>query len=201
MLTRSIFRALCALFVGFLLVSNPAGMSLLLVQVIGGIFAASGIVAVIGYFTQRARQSGFRPVFPIVGIGSVAFGLFLLLFPGEFVNILMYILGALLILIGIGQISGLVINRTVAPLSWTLFILPVLTTLAGVFVIAYPIAAASIPFTILGIAYLVYGAGELIIGIRFYHFRRLFDATMAAQAAQEANEVSDADAVEIIEEN
>ena len=65
MLTRSILRSLCALLVGFLLLSNPTEMTVLIVQIIGGLFAFSGLTAFIGYFSSRMnRGSALRPVFP-----------------------------------------------------------------------------------------------------------------------------------------
>ena len=44
-----IFRAVCALLIGLLLVSNPERMTGLLVQVIGGLFLISGLVSLINY--------------------------------------------------------------------------------------------------------------------------------------------------------
>ncbi|MCR4994189.1 MAG: DUF308 domain-containing protein [Bacteroidales bacterium] len=236
MLTRSIFRALCALLVGFLLVSNPTDMTILLVQIIGGLFALSGLVAVIGYFinAQQVRRAEHRlarqtereqaglsgpngtavvadsqnknaassarsssrwmPMFPVVGIGSMAFGVFLLFFPKQFVNYLMYVLGGLLVLIGVMQVFQLIRARRFAPLSWSLFLLPLLNIAAGVLVICYPMETASLPFTILGVGYILYGVSEFFFGVRFYHFRRLFEAEQlrlqeeaaAAEAAAEA---------------
>ena len=195
MLSRAIFRALCALLIGILLVSNPTEMTVLLVQIIGGLFAVSGLLAIIGYFTARIRQSGFRPVFPIVGVGSLLFGAVLMLWPEKFVDFLMYVMGGLLVLIGVGQIANLINYRKFSPLSWSLFVLPVLLAAAGVLVIAYPIEAASVPFTILGVAYIIYGVGEFLLGIRFYRNRRLFDA-----AQKGLHDVQDAEVVEVIEE-
>lgn len=196
MLSRAIFRALCALLIGFLLVSNPTKMTVLLVQIIGGLFAVSGLLAIIGYFTARIRQSGFRPVFPIVGVGSLAFGAVLLLLPDKFVDFLMYVMGGLLVLIGIGQIANLINYRKFSPLSWSLFVLPLLLAAAGVLVIVYPIEAASVPFTILGVAYIIYGVGEFLLGIRFYRHRRLYDA-----AQKDLLDVPEAEVVEVIEED
>ncbi len=189
MLTRAILRALFALLIGFLLVNNPTDMTVLLVQIIGGLFALSGLVAFIGYFTAKARATGFRPVFPIVGVGSLAFGVVLLLMPTMFVNILMYVLGILLCLIGLGQIVNLISYRF-APIMWSLYLIPLLTIAAGVFVIAYPMATASLPFMILGIAYIFYGVCEFFMGIRYYRYYRSYEAEQAelaaAKAAQEA---------------
>ncbi len=203
MLTRSILRSLCALLVGFLLVSNPTEMTVLIVQIIGGLFTLSGIIAFIGYFTAKVRATGFRPVFPIVGLGSVALGVLLLLMPMQFVNILMYVLGVLLCLVGVGQIISLISNRTFAPLTWSLFVMPLLIIATGIFILLRPIQAASLPFMILGGAYIFYGVIEFIFGFRFYRYRRIYDAAAAEQAAAEqaaAEAAREAEAVEIIDD-
>ena len=78
-----IFRAVCALLIGLLLVSNPERMTGLLVQVIGGLFLISGLVSLINYFIIRySDKVPVKPVFPMVGLGSLLFGVFLGFFPG-----------------------------------------------------------------------------------------------------------------------
>ena len=193
MLTRAILRALCALLIGFLLVSNPTDMTVLLVQIIGGLFVLSGIVAFIGFFVMKrnaqSEDASFRPVFPIVGVGSLALGVMLLLMPMQFVNILMYVLGVLLCLVAAGQIICLIGNRHFAPISWSLFVLPLLLFAAGIVVLLRPMQAASLPFLILGGAFILYGVVEFIFGIRFYRYRRIYEAALAARQAAEAREV------------
>ncbi len=213
MLTRYIFRSLCALLVGFLLVSNPTDMTVVLVQVIGGLFILSGVLAFIGYFNtkrqlrqvaQIAASQGevvdegapLLPMFPVVGLGSVLLGVMLLVWPTLFVSILMYVLGGLLVLIGIAQISALIRYRQMASTSWTAFILPVAIIGAGIFVIAKPMEAASIPFTILGIAYIAYGVSEFFIGIRLYRIRKAIAKEQQRLERQEALEEMKAEAEE-----
>lgn len=206
MLTRSIFRALCALLVGFLLVSNPTDMTVLIVQIIGGLFALSGLVAVIGFFisrgqTRRAalraaelgeeapRPSRLAPMFPVVGVGSLAFGVFLLCFPRQFVGYLLYVLGGLLVLIGVWQIYLLINSRKFAPLSWSLFILPVLNIIAGIVVICFPNQTATLLFTILGVGYILYGVSEFFFGVRFFRLRRQFEAEEERRQQEMAREI------------
>lgn len=79
-----IFRAVCALLIGLLLVSNPERMTGLLVQVIGGLFLISGLVSLINYFIIRySDKVPVKPVFPMVGLGSLLFGVFLGFIPGS----------------------------------------------------------------------------------------------------------------------
>lgn len=88
-----IFRAVCAMLVGILLVFNPERMTGLLVQVIGGLFLISGMVSLINYFIiVSSDKQTFKPSFPLVGLGSVLFGVFLGFFPELFITYLMYIL-------------------------------------------------------------------------------------------------------------
>ena len=97
-----IFRAVCALLIGLLLVSNPERMTGLLVQVIGGLFLISGLVSLINYFIIRySDKVPVKPVFPMVGLGSLLFGVFLGFFPGLFITYLMYIFGFLCLYSGI----------------------------------------------------------------------------------------------------
>lgn len=240
MLTRSILRALCALLVGFLLVSNPTDMTVLLVQIIGGLFALSGVLSIVSYFIRQqsqrraerkaarkaalaaegnaaggagavaadadnaaaapVRPTPLAPLFPVVGVGSLAFGAFLLCFPVQFVSYLMYVLGGLLVLIGVWQVVALIRYRAVAPIGWTLFVLPLLIVAAGVVVICFPMQTASVPFTLLGIGYILYGVAEFFYGVRFYHFRRLVMAEQQRlEEIAQAEEAHEADAVEITE--
>lgn len=205
-LSSYIFRALCAMLIGFLLVSNPEQMTTLLVQVIGGLFTLSGVMAIIGYFVSnhqhrnRVRkaletgaeaptQSGLVPMFPVVGIGSLAFGIFLLLMPVQFVNILMYVLGVLLILAGFMQCWSLIRYRRMVPLTWSVFVLPLLILGAGIYVVCQPQEGASIPFTILGIACICYGVTEFFNGMRLHRYQKRMakaEAEAAAEAARKA---------------
>ena len=210
-LTISIFRAVCALLVGFLLVSNPETMSPLLVQIIGGLFVASGIISLISHYVARynfrraVRKAeaegitviGIQPssaVTPFVALGSVALGALLICFPTSFLTMLMYVLGVLLVLFGVAQGAALITLRDIAPLGWSLLLLPLLLVGAGIYVIARPIEAASLPFVVLGAAFILYGVSEFCFGLRYFHFRRIYDRQQA-----ELNEIADSSDVKFVE--
>ena len=96
----SIIRCICALVLGVLLVAWPEAAILYLVITIGALFLVPGLFSVFGYLT-RGKQNGMS--FPIAGLGSLLFGLWLMIMPAFFVGILMYVLGAVLVLAGISQ--------------------------------------------------------------------------------------------------
>ncbi len=171
-----IFRAICSILVGFLLVFNPDRMTFLLVQVIGGLFFVSGFVSVVNYVWARfSSKTVVRPMFPFVGVGSFFFGLFLAFFPGYFITYLMFVLGGLLVIAGIGQIVNFVVYRKIMPLHWLSFLVAVIILSAGVFIFFNPLQSASLPFVILGICCIGYGLSEFVNGLRLRRYMKRFN--------------------------
>lgn len=92
-----------------------------------------------------------------------------MIMPEFFVNILMYILGALLVIAGIQQIAMLVSARKWSTVPFGFYIMPALILLTGIMIIAYPFGAAANTFVIFGVASIFYGVIELI---NWYKFRQ-----------------------------
>ena len=169
-----IFRAVCALRIGLLLVSNPERMTGLLVQVIGGLFLISGLVSLINYFIIRySDKVPVKPVFPMVGLGSLLFGVFLGFFPGLFITYLMYIFGFLMVVAGVNQLWNMFRLRRLIPFRWYVLFFTLLITALGVFVLFNPLESASVPFILLGVSFMLYGVSELINGVRWRKYSRM----------------------------
>lgn len=166
MMNYSMARCVSAIAIGLLLMMWPEAAILYLVIAIGAMFFLPSLISLISYFTKGQERRGY---FPIVSLGSLLFGLWLMISPAFFVGILMYVLGAVLVFAGISQIVGLLDARSYANVSTGFMVMPVLILLAGLLVLVNPFAAASVPFIILGVSSTVYGVTELI---NFYKFRR-----------------------------
>lgn len=168
-----IFRAVCALLIGILLIANPERMTALLVQIIGGLFLVSGLVSVINYFVVRySKDAVLKPLFPLVGVGSLLFGIVLGFFPNMFIHYLMFVLGGLMVLAGITQLWSLIRYRKLVPFRWYVFLTAVLILFLGIFVIFNPLESASVPFIILGSTFLIYGVAELVNGVRLRKYSK-----------------------------
>ena len=166
MMNYSMARCVSAIAIGLLLMMWPEAAILYLVIAIGAMFFLPSLISLISYFKKRDEQKGY---FPIVSLGSLLFGLWLMISPAFFVGILMYLLGAVLVFAGISQIVGLLDARSYANVSTGFMVMPVLILLSGLLVLVNPFAAASVPFIILGVSSTVYGVTELV---NFYKFRR-----------------------------
>ena len=92
-------RGIFSLIIGVLLVLYPGTASIYFVMAIGAFFFIPGLITVVARLVNR----GVRRVIPFMGLGSLLFGLWLLIMPGFFVRILMYVLGAMLVLAGLNM--------------------------------------------------------------------------------------------------
>ena len=163
-LNYSVIRGICAVLMGVLLVTWPEAAIVYLVIAIGVMFFVPSLFLLVGYF-MKGRQEG--AMFPIVSIGSLLFGLWLMVSPAFFVGILMYVLGAVLVFAGISQIMQLVNARSWTQVATGYYIMPVLILFAGLVVLLNPFAAAAIPFIILGVSSIIYGITDIINLLRF----------------------------------
>lgn len=105
----------------------------------------------------------------MAGLGSVLLGAWLILMPGFFVNILMFVLGGVLLIAGIEQFATLISARKFGPVRAMYYILPALILLAGLLIIFYPMKVIEDTLVIFGAVILVYGVNELI---NWYKFKK-----------------------------
>ena len=203
------FRAFCAIVVGVLILKYPQDGLTWLTMAVGEIFLVSGIISLIAYWFSRQHASeykitdqqgrivsGGQPAFPIVGAGSVILGLVLIIAPEKFVNGLMYVLGAIMILGGIQQLVNLVIIRRLGQFSFLFWICPSLILLTGLFVILKPMETAELSLMILGWCSLVYGVTEIINSLLIWRINKVAKK-LAEQYRKESETSSSAIAEEI----
>lgn len=180
-LRSSVFRAICAIITGILLVNNPDNTVKGITIAIGILFLVSGAISCATYLNARTKSGDsevydaqgrlivqLRPAFPIVGLGSVLLGLILAIMPGTFVTSLMYILGAILILGAINQFMTLVNLKKTNRLPVWFWFFPSVTLVTGLFVIIKPMETASLPLLIIGWCLLFYGVTECINAVKIY---------------------------------
>lgn len=160
----SLIRTVFALIIGLVLVIWPNTASDYLVITIGVLFIIPGLISLIGYFTSD-RTLNRR--FPVEGLGSLLFGVWLVIMPDFFANLLMYVLGVILILGGAHQIYAVAIARRWTNVPAGFYVLPALILLAGLLILFNPVEARNSAFLIIGIASIVYAVTELINWFRF----------------------------------
>lgn len=166
----SLISSLCSLVVGILLVAMPGVAAVYLVVSIGVLFLLPGLVGIVSYFVALHHgEANSHSLFPIVAVGSILFGLWLIIMPAFFIEIIMYILGVLLVLAGLNQLAAFVSVRAHASVAYGWYIIPVLVLIAGLVILFNPFQAAELPFIVLGTAFIVYSVTDLI---RLFKYRK-----------------------------
>ena len=131
----SVFRAICAIAIGIMLIKYPDNTVTWITIVIGVLFLLSGIISLVVYYhslRQYSKQESLsggvyitdsegqrieipKPTFPIVGVGSAILGLLLALTPNVFVTGLMYIIGGILVLGAVNQFRRFITRSVSSP--------------------------------------------------------------------------------------
>ena len=210
-LQSSVFRALCAIVIGALLVKYPQDGVTWLTIAIGALFLLSGIIALLAYWQAKRHAGeytitdqqgrvvrGGQPTFPIVGAGSVILGLVLTLSPNAFVNGLMYMLAAVLILGGVTQLMALVAARRLGSIPFGYWVMPSVILLVGLFVVLKPTESAELPLQVLGWCSMLYGVVELINALKIYRVRKNSEVKEVNEVT-EVNEEASAEVAEAID--
>ena len=172
---NSFIRSLCAIIIGVLLIRYREETVTWLTILIGVLFFLSGLISCITYFIDKKPQhetvvldangrqiSGFRPTFPIVGLGSMVLGAILALMPTVFMTGLVYILAAILILGAINQFVILATINRILRVGIIFWLLPCFVLAIGVIAIVAPRWIASAPLFVLGWTLVLYGVIECI---------------------------------------
>ena len=184
-LQSSVFRAICAIIIGILLINNPDNTVKGITIAIGLLFLVSGAISCAVYLNARAHASDTeiydaqgrlivtgKPTFPIVGIGSVLLGLILTIVPGLFVKSLMYFLGA------INQFMVLVNAKRMFRVPLWFWICPSVIFLTGLLVLIKPMETASLPLLIIGWCLLLYGATECVNAFKIHRERKRIETNL-----------------------
>ena len=213
-LQSSVFRAICAIAIGILLIKNPDNTVTWITVAIGVLFFISGIISLIVYLNAKKHVSeykitdaegnvvaGMQPTFPIVGVGSIILGAILALTPNIFITALMYIIGGVLILGAVNQYMVLVNARKFGRIGFGYWIFPSVILLTGIYVVIHPMDPPSMAMLILGWCSLLYGVTEMINSLKIQSDKRKYakaqEIQQAEEVVEEATEETAEEAVEV----
>ena len=183
----SIFRAVCAIIVGVLLIQYREQTVTWITIAIGVLFFLSGVISLASYWAAKRNAEkmqgqilsdsngkpimGMIPKFPLVSVGSLILGLLLALMPQVFIAWLMFILAFILILGALTQLASAAKMGRVGILFW---LFPSALLLLGLLAIIKPSAIASAPLFIIGWGMLIYGVVELLNAFKVSNNKRIW---------------------------
>ncbi len=171
-----IVRSVATILVGILLIMQREAVLPIIVQCIGAAFILPGLFALVSFLLRKnndtAQQKWQPTVTMLTSIGSIVFGLWLLLTPEFFVGTFMMLLGIMVSLLGLYQITILILARKYSAVPFIMFIMPIALLVVGLAVLVNPFDAATIPFLLLGIGAVVGGVSDLVSSLFIIYRRR-----------------------------
>ena len=157
---NGLLRAFTAIAIGVVMVISRTNALELAVRIIAAFLLASGLVSL--FMGYKNRQNGTMGLMGFNGGVDILLGVLLFLFPGFVAGLMIYILGFALLCFGIFQLVALVSANRVMRVGGGSFVLPVIVTLAGGFLILKPSFIGEAIGVIAGAALIVYGVSELL---------------------------------------
>lgn len=186
----SIFRAVCAIIVGVLLIQYREQTVTWITIAIGVLFFLSGVISLASYWAAKRNAEkmqgqilsdsngkpimGMIPKFPLVSVGSLILGLLLALMPQVFIAWLMFILAFILILGALTQFVNLASAAKMGRVGILFWLFPSVLLLLGLLTIIKPSAIASAPLLIIGWGMLIYGVVELLNVFKISNNKRIW---------------------------
>ena len=179
-------RALVALAVGIMMVIYPTSALTTVVKIIAAFMIASGVVSLV--VGLRDKEKGSLPLMSFNALINILLAILMFVFASGIAKFVIYLIGFVLIAFGIVQIIAFLGARRVMPVSFGSFVLPIVVTLIGGFILFNPFAE-SVMTTIAGSALILYGVSEFMSSWRMKKVREFEDTRVDEQDAQ----VTDAD--------
>lgn len=179
----TLMSCLVGLLLALFLVIWPELIADYLVFILGLLFFIPGIVSIIMQFVNRSPSQ-----FHLLGIGSLLFGLLMMIKPSFFANAILFVLGLVLAGGGLFQIVGLQNAKSWTKVSFVAYIVPIILFILGIAIMFNPSETKETTFFMLGIGLFIYSISGLIYWL-FYTRKRPRDISKEM-------DISDAEIVE-----
>lgn len=153
-------RAVLAAILGIVLIIWPGTAVRTIIIVIGAVLMLLGAVSLI--FSKKPEEGQNRSLLSLNGIASLVFGLILVIFPTFFAGIIMFLFGAILLIVGVSEVANLISVRRETKAPASLFLGPVITTACGIVIFFNPFSTIEWLFIFFGISLLVYALTEFL---------------------------------------
>jgi len=158
---RTVVKSIITIVLGLILVIWPTEVLNNIVKIIGGVFFVAGLVSFLVSYRERDERAAMG-LTSFNGFGSMLLGVLLFFMADFFTSMLMYLLGFLLAVAGVGQLVMLISARRLGMQSLVVYIFPVLLLIAGVVVFVNPFQAKESIITLFGVMSIFYGITDLI---------------------------------------
>ena len=159
-----LLRAIVAIAIGIIMIVSKTDAMVLIVRIIASFVFASGLVSLlVGY---KNRRDGRMPLMGVNGIVDLVISGLAFAFAPIVAGLVVYIIGFILLGFGLFQLITIGSASRVMRMGVFAFVMPVLTLLAGAFLLARPAFLGTAVGAVAGVALVIYGVSELVSSLK-----------------------------------
>lgn len=163
---NSVIRGLVTMLVGLLLLFINDSALPLLIRVTGAVFFLPALVSMVNIYISRAETAIIPKVLmSLINIGSMAFGLWLMILPDTFIELFTTLLAIILFVFALYQVIVIVAAQRHTRISFGMLVAPLLLIIAAIIILAVPFETAAAISVVFGICAIVAGISDIVISL------------------------------------
>ncbi len=160
---NSLLWGVIALVAGFVIIFNADKALTFIIELLGALLTVIGAVELITFFIQKNKKnlSWGAPIF--AAIAAIIFGLVLIFNPAVLLTAFMFIIGAVIALLGVWQIVALQKYKKLgAKFPSNYYVAPIVLAIAGIAMLFFPKTSSTIFVIFAGFFVALFGLTEII---------------------------------------
>jgi uncharacterized membrane protein HdeD (DUF308 family) len=138
-----------------------------LIRIVGVAFFLPALVSAINIYITRAQGEILPKVLiSIIDVGSMAFGIWLMVSPGHFENVFVKLLAVMLLVFAVYQVVVIMSAQRHSIVPAQMYIAPLLLVIAGILLFAVDFSSLSTISIIFGLSAVVAGVSDMLLTMR-----------------------------------
>ncbi len=164
---NSVIRSVAIIVIGLLLIFWSESVAGLFIRVVGATFFLPALVSIVRVMKSAADEGTFsKTLVSIVDVGSMAFGLWLMIAPASFEILFVKLIAALMLLFALYQAFMILFALKAASLSAWLLVMPLALVVAAVLLFTLNVRPLEILSVVFGAVAIVSGIMDLVLTFR-----------------------------------
>lgn len=164
---KNLIRSISIMLFGLILVFLSDGAMTLLIRLVGAAFFLPALVSIINLYVSRAESKMISKVLiSIIDVGSMAFGVWLMVAPGHFENVFVKLLAIMLLVFAVYQVVLMMSAQRTAIIPVQMYIAPLVLVVAAIMLFAVKFSSLSTISIIFGLSAVVAGVTDLLLSMK-----------------------------------
>lgn len=166
-MTNNVIRSVAIMLLGLVLIFMSEGAMALLIRLIGAAFFLPALVSIINLYVSRS-ESGIVPkvLISIIDVGSMAFGVWLMVAPAHFEAVFMKLLAIMLLVFAVYQVIMIVSAQRYSVIPMPMYIAPLVLIVLAVILFSVKISSVSTSSILFGLCAVISGVSDLLISLK-----------------------------------